>query len=158
MKKVYLSLGSNLGDRRGHLREAVRRIASPEIRVLRESPVYETEPRDLRAQPWFMNQIVEAETELFPRQLLIHLQKIERAMGRQRGIEKGPRLIDLDIVLFGQAKIRTPELEIPHPRMAERRFVLEPLAALVPDLRDPRTGRTIREMLDEVIDQIVRQA
>lgn len=157
MKIAYLSLGSNLGDRRANLSGAIERLNSPELRVLRESSIYETEPRDVRDQPWFLNQVVEVETSLFPRQLLDRLLKIERAMGRRRTVPKGPRLIDLDILLFGKAAVSTPELEIPHPRIGERRFVLEPLAELAPDLRHPQTGATIREMLAKVKDQDVKR-
>lgn len=157
MKTVYLSLGSNLGDRRANLSDAVRRLESAGVRVVRESSIYETEPRDLRAQPWFLNQVVEAKTDLFPRQLLGRTQKIEREMGRKRIVAKGPRVIDIDIVLFGDAVVRTPQLQIPHPRMTERRFVLEPLAELTPDLRHPASMRTVRELLEGVMDQIVRR-
>ena len=158
MKRVYLSLGSNLGDRAAHLREATEALAGTEVRILRESSIYETEPRDVRNQPWFLNQVIEAETDLFPRQLLARTQKIEREMGRRRGADKGPRVIDIDIVLFGGSKVHTPDLEIPHLRMAERRFVLEPLAELSPDLRHPATGRSVREMLETVLDQVVRRS
>jgi 2-amino-4-hydroxy-6-hydroxymethyldihydropteridine diphosphokinase len=157
LKKVYLSLGSNLGDRRAHLREAAERLNANEIHVRRESSIYETEPRDLLQQPWFLNQILEAETDLFPRQLLARTQKIEREMGRKRVVAKGPRVIDIDVVLFGNTVVHRPELEIPHPRMSERRFVLEPLAELSPDLRHPATGRTIRELLEGVMKQTVRR-
>jgi 2-amino-4-hydroxy-6-hydroxymethyldihydropteridine diphosphokinase len=108
-------------------------------------------------QPWFLNQVIECETELFPRQLLARLQKIERALGRKRTIAKGPREIDLDILLFGDAVVKAPELEVPHPRLAERRFVLEPLAELAPDKRHPGTRRTVREMLAGVANQVVRK-
>ncbi len=128
------------------------------MNVLRESSIYETEPRDLAEQPWFLNQVVEVETDFFPRQLQERLQKIERELGRKRTVPKGPRLIDLDILLFGSAVVSTPDLEIPHPRMAERRFVLEPLAELAPDLRHPLTKRAVREMLAQVTNQLVRRA
>ncbi len=108
-------------------------------------------------QPWFLNQVVEAETTLFPRQLLARLLRIEREMGRRRLVPNGPRVIDLDILLFGYLTIRAAGLEIPHPRIAERRFVLEPLAELAPGIRHPRNGRTIREMLSETMDQAVRR-
>ena len=108
-------------------------------------------------QPWFLNQVIECETNLFPRQLLARLQKIERAMGRKRRIAKGPREIDLDILFYGDAVMKAPELEIPHPRLAERRFVLEPLAELAADKKHPGTRRTIREMLAGVASQVVRK-
>lgn len=156
MKTIYLGLGSNLGDRRANLAQAVKRLEAPDLRVKRASSIYETEPRDVPQQPWFLNQVVEADTDLFPKQLLSRIQKIEREMGRKRIVSKGPRVIDIDILLFGDSVLATPELEIPHPRMIERRFVLEPLAELAPDLRDPVTGRTVRELLAPVAGQAVR--
>ena len=155
MKTVYLALGSNLGDREARLREAVAKLEAAEIHILRRSPVYETEPQDVRDQGWFLNAVVEAETALFPMQLLARTQKIEREMGRQRAKIGGPRSIDLDILLYGNVVIQTPQLEVPHPRMTQRRFVLEPLAALAPDLRHPLTGKTVREMLAEIQGQRV---
>ncbi len=118
------------------------------MRILRTSPIYETEPLDYTDQRWFLNLVAEAETTLFPMQLLSRTAKIERALGRVRTVSKGPRVIDIDILLYGRAVIRTPRLEVPHPRMAERRFVLVPLADLVPDLRHPVTHRSVSEMLD----------
>jgi 2-amino-4-hydroxy-6-hydroxymethyldihydropteridine diphosphokinase len=147
-KTVYLGLGSNIGDREQHLRRAVEQLQGPDLRILRLSPLYETEPVDYTRQPWFVNRVAEAETELFPMQLLARLGRVERALGRVRGIPKGPRVIDIDILFFGRAVVRTAKLEVPHPRIAERRFVLEPLADLAPDLRHPVTRKTIREMLD----------
>jgi 2-amino-4-hydroxy-6-hydroxymethyldihydropteridine diphosphokinase len=155
LKTIYVSLGSNLGDRDANLRVARERFHTAALRLVRESSIYETEPRDLPGQPWFLNQVIEVETPLFPRELLTTLQGIEREMGRQRGIPKGPRTIDLDILLFGDAVITTPDLEIPHPRLAERRFVLEPLAELAPELRHARTRLTVREMLARVAGQAV---
>jgi 2-amino-4-hydroxy-6-hydroxymethyldihydropteridine diphosphokinase len=157
LKTVYLGLGSNLGNRRRNLESAVERLASPEVRVLRQSSIYETEPRELEDQPWFLNQVIEVETTLFPRQLLRRLQKIEVDLGRRRTVPKGPRVIDLDILLYAGAKSTAPDLKIPHPRIAERRFVLEPLAELAPDLRHPCTGQTIREILARVSGQAVRR-
>ena len=125
--------------------------------MTRVSPVYETEPVDSTAQRWFFNQVTEAETDLFPLQLLARLQHIERALGRVRTVAKGPRTIDIDILLYGQAVVRRPELEIPHPRMAERRFVLAPLADLAPDLRHPVTRRTVRELLEAAPAALVRR-
>lgn len=157
MKTVYIALGSNLGDRVENLLLARERIASPHVRLTRASSIYETAPRDIVDQPWFLNQVVAAETTLFPRQLLARLLRIEHEMGRQRTIAKGPRIIDLDILLFGEAVIHTAGLEVPHPRMAERRFVLEPLAELAPALRPPRSNNTVQEMLTKVMDQPVRR-
>jgi len=156
MKTAYLSLGSNLDDRQGNLRRALELLASPEIRIRRTSSLYETEPQDLRNQPWFLNLVVEIETTLFPIQLLSRTQKIERELGRQRAVPKGPRTIDIDIVLFGNFVIETPQLQVPHPRMPARRFVLEPLAELAPELRHPVTRRTIREMLTVTPGQAVK--
>jgi 2-amino-4-hydroxy-6-hydroxymethyldihydropteridine diphosphokinase len=147
LKKVYLSLGSNLGERETNLSRALELLASPEVRVTRVSSLYETEPRDLRQQPWFLNIIAEIETTLFPLQFLGRIQKIEKELGRQRVVDKGPRTLDIDIVLFANSVINTPRLQVPHPRMQDRRFVLEPLAELAPELRHPLTRRTIREML-----------
>jgi 2-amino-4-hydroxy-6-hydroxymethyldihydropteridine diphosphokinase len=157
LKLVYIALGSNLGDRAEHLRLASEQVGAPDLRVLRASSIYETAPRDVEHQPWFLNQVIECETDLFPRQLLARLQKIELAMGRKRRMAKGPREIDLDILLFGDAVMKAPELEIPHPRLAERRFVLEPLVELVPEKRHPGTRRTMRELLGSVMDQAVRK-
>lgn len=157
MKIAFLALGSNLGDRRANLAAAIERLAAPDLRVVRASSLYETEPRDVPDQPWFLNQVIEIETDLFPRQLLARTQKIEREMGRKRMVAKGPRVIDLDILLFADAAVSTPDLEIPHPRMIERRFVLEPLHELAPELRHPQTKATIREMLSQVSDQAIRK-
>jgi 2-amino-4-hydroxy-6-hydroxymethyldihydropteridine diphosphokinase len=157
LKTVYIGLGSNLGDRANNLRAARERLEASGVRIRRGSSLYETEPRERFDQPWFLNQVIEAETTLFPRQLLARLLLIEREMGRTRVTPKGPRTIDLDILLFGNAVVHAAGLEIPHPRLSQRRFVLEPLAELVPDLRPPRGQRTVREMLAEVLDQPVRR-
>jgi 2-amino-4-hydroxy-6-hydroxymethyldihydropteridine diphosphokinase len=157
MKVVYLSLGSNLGDRQENLARALRLIGESGIRILRPSAVYETEPQGFRDQPRFLNQVIEAQTPLFPRQLLSRVKKIEREMGRKPAPRNTARIIDIDILLYGQAAVKTEDLEIPHPRMEERRFVLEPLAELVPDLRHPVTRRSVRDMLAAVRDQGVRR-
>ncbi len=157
MKIVYLSLGSNVGDRETHLARARERLNIDGLRLLRASGLYETEPRDFPDQPWFLNQVVEVESSLYPKQLLERTQKIERALGRIPTHPKGPRTIDIDILLYGDTILSTPGLEIPHERMADRRFVLEPLAELAPGLRHPRTGLTVTEMLAQVKNQKVEK-
>jgi 2-amino-4-hydroxy-6-hydroxymethyldihydropteridine diphosphokinase len=156
MKRVYLSLGSNIGDREANLRAAVERLAAPDLRVLRQSPIYETEPAGYTDQRWFLNMVVEAETALFPPQLLARTSGIERALGRKRTMPNGPRTIDIDILLFADTVVLTARLEIPHPRMSQRRFVLAPLADLAPDLRHPLTHQTVRQMLEAAPAQTVR--
>jgi 2-amino-4-hydroxy-6-hydroxymethyldihydropteridine diphosphokinase len=146
-KTVYISLGSNMGDREVNLAEAVRRLATLGT-VTRVSSLYETEPVEFLNQPWFLNCVVELETEKMPRSLLSAMLEIERAMGRRRTVAKGPRTIDLDLLLFGSSVVETPSLTVPHPAMHERRFVLEPLAEIAPDLRHPVLRRSAREMLN----------
>ncbi len=156
MKTVYLGLGSNLGDRREHLSRARALLEASGLEITRASSIYETEPRELLDQPWFLNQVIETQTELFPRQLLARTQKVEREIGRKRTIANGPRVIDIDILLYGDSIVRAGGIEIPHPRLADRRFVLEPLAELAPDLRHPLTKKTIRDLLTRVADQTLR--
>jgi 2-amino-4-hydroxy-6-hydroxymethyldihydropteridine diphosphokinase len=156
LKLTYLSLGSNLGDRERNLRAAIERLGAPGLRVLRTSPIYETEPVDYADQRWFLNLVVEAETTLFPLQLLARAQKVERGLGRVRTVPKGPRIIDIDILLYGAAVMRGGKLEIPHPRMAERRFVLVPLHDLAPDLRHPVVRKTVAELLRAAPPAVVR--
>jgi len=154
---AYLALGSNLGDREAILLQALKCLESAGVQVLRRSSIYETEPQEMREQPWFLNQVVEIETTLSPIELLGQIREIERGLGRQRVVAKGPRTIDLDILFYGDAIIATPELQIPHPRLAERRFVLEPLAELAPNLSHPATGRKVSEMLVAIEGQTVKR-
>jgi 2-amino-4-hydroxy-6-hydroxymethyldihydropteridine diphosphokinase len=156
LKRIYLSLGSNVGDREGNLRKAVERLASDDVRVLRRSRIYETEPVDYEDQAWFLNQVVEADTALFPMQLLTRIGRVEHELGRVRTRRNGPRTIDIDILLYAAAVVNTPRLEIPHPRMAERRFVLVPLAELAPKLRHPVTHRSVHQMLESAPAGVVR--
>lgn len=133
---AYVGLGSNLGDREATIRRAAELIGASRL-----SPVFETEPWGLEEQPLFLNAVAEVETGLTARSFLDHLLDVERRLGRERiGPRWGPRIIDLDLLLFGGERISEPGLEVPHPLMLERRFVLEPLAALVPDLEIPGTG------------------
>jgi len=157
LKNVFLSLGSNVGEREAQLRQAVQRLEAAGVQVVRTSSVYETEPQDMREQPWFLNLVLEVETSLSPAQLLAQIREIEESMGRMRDMPKGPRRIDIDILLYGESIVETDDLQIPHPRLAQRRFVLEPLAELAPDLRHPQSGKTVSELSRGVQDQVVRK-
>jgi 2-amino-4-hydroxy-6-hydroxymethyldihydropteridine diphosphokinase len=157
MQIVYLSLGSNLGNREANLKQAIRMLECPRFRVLRVSSIFETEPMDIKDQPWFLNLALEAESELFPMQLLSRIGRIEKQMGRTRTIPKGPRTLDIDILLFGPFIVDTPHLAIPHPRMTDRRFVMEPLAELAPELRHPVLRRTMQELIPESAGKVLRR-
>lgn len=146
-KVVYLSLGSNVGDRAANLNAAIDRIASLG-KVIAVSSFYETEPVEFTAQPWFLNCAVALDTEKMPRQLLAAIFDIEKEMGRRRVQKKGPRTLDIDILLFGNSTIKTKGLTIPHPAMHERRFVLAPLAEIAPEARHPVFKRTVSELRD----------
>ena len=145
----YLSLGSNVGDRKGHLLQAIGRLREHGLYVALSS-FYETEPVEVTDQAWFMNCAVALESGEIPAQLMANILAIEKAMGRQRIQRKGPRTIDIDILLCGDAIVNTPDLTIPHPAMAERRFVLEPLAEIARQARHPVLRKTVRELLDEL--------
>jgi 2-amino-4-hydroxy-6-hydroxymethyldihydropteridine diphosphokinase len=157
MKTVYLGLGSNVGDREQMLQAAIDRLQSRELRILRVSSIYETEPQGRRNQRWFLNLAVEAETDLFPRQLLGRIAKIEQQLGRRRMLANGPRTIDIDILFYGNFVVEKPELKVPHPRFAERRFVLAPMVELAPEMRDPVSRRTMRELLPATAGQGLRK-
>ena len=152
MPAIYLSLGSNVGDREANLRAAIAALRPLGVHVNQLSSIYETEPVDYLDQAWFLNCAVEAETELQPHALLQSLRAIESQLGNQKEFAKGPRKIDLDILLYGSDTIATVDLQVPHPRMHLRRFVLEPLAEIAPDVRHPVSGQTATEMLTQTPD------
>lgn len=146
MATVAIALGSNLGDRRGHLVWAVEQLGRT-LRDIRVSPLVETEPVDVPGpQPPYLNAVLVGETDAGPDELLGVLMGLEQACGRERPAWRAPRTLDLDLILHGDVVIDTPTLSIPHPRFRERSFVLDPLADLVPEMRDPMTGRTLREL------------
>lgn len=157
MTALYLGLGSNIGNRDANIRQALDQLQTDDLRLLRVSSLYETEPMGFQDQPWFLNQVAEFETELSPPQLLKQIQAVEKTLGRKREIVNGPRTIDIDILLFGDVIMNTAELTIPHPRYRERLFVLEPLLELNPALQDPETRQPIAAMLDTVHGQAVRR-
>ncbi|MEW6211478.1 MAG: 2-amino-4-hydroxy-6-hydroxymethyldihydropteridine diphosphokinase [Acidobacteriota bacterium] len=176
---VYIGLGSNLGDRAENLRRASERIAALGLAITRESSIYETEPVGFHDQPWFLNQVIEVDTTgvSFARvddspdadaqslieasALLEALLEIERVMGRERTFANGPRVIDIDLLLYGNRVFhqtqKKPHLIVPHPRMHLRRFVLEPLSEIAPFAIHPSLGKTSRQLLDDLEDtSIVR--
>ena len=157
-KRVFLSFGSNMGDRVGNIRKALEQLPGVGVEIRRVSSFYRTEPVDFRPQAWFVNCVAEAETRHMPMQLLKAVKLVERALGRRPSVAKRPRPIDIDILLYESVIVRSAVLNIPHQRMAERRFVLLPLRELAGSLRHPVSKRTVYEMLAKAGDtnQVVR--
>jgi 2-amino-4-hydroxy-6-hydroxymethyldihydropteridine diphosphokinase len=154
---AYLSLGSNVGDRKATLEGALGRLeASRRVRILKRSSIYETEPIGYIDQPWFYNLAVEIETELDPEELLTLTKQTELELNRTREIRWGPRTIDIDIVMYDEIAMSNDRLTLPHPEMTQRRFVLEPLHEIAPGLRLP-DGRRIADLLPSVASQEVRK-
>jgi 2-amino-4-hydroxy-6-hydroxymethyldihydropteridine diphosphokinase len=147
LTRTYLSLGSNVGDRSANLHQAISRLGEFG-ELVGVSSFYETEPVEVTSQPWFLNCALGLDTQESAQNLLKRILQLEQEMGRRRGGNKGPRNIDIDILLFGDQVISFPDLDVPHPAMHQRRFVLQPLAEIAPDASHPRLRRTIRELRD----------
>jgi 2-amino-4-hydroxy-6-hydroxymethyldihydropteridine diphosphokinase len=149
MVEVYLALGTNLGDRAQNLEAAISGL-SDFVDVKKVSPTYETEPKYVEDQPQFFNLVVAGRTELAAMDLLERLKALETSLGRTPSERFGPRLIDLDIIFYGEAQIDLPDLTVPHPGLAERAFVLRPLADIAPTKLHPASGKTVKAMLHEL--------
>jgi 2-amino-4-hydroxy-6-hydroxymethyldihydropteridine diphosphokinase len=152
MTIVYLSMGSNVDDRLANLRAAIAALLPAGVLVKQVSSIYETEPVDYLDQPWFLNCVLEAETDMQPLALLEELRSIETHLGSQKEFAKGPRKIDLDILLYGAETIVTLDLQVPHPRMLQRRFVLTPLAEIAPSLKHPSWPAPASTLLSQLTD------
>jgi 2-amino-4-hydroxy-6-hydroxymethyldihydropteridine diphosphokinase len=152
-RTIYLGLGTNLGDRAVNLEQSLTALTAAGIEILKQSSLYVTEPLGFGPQNWFLNCVVEAATQFMPRQLLRATQQVERAMGRRKLVRNGPRIVDIDILIYGASVVSMTDLEIPHPRIAERRFVLVPLREIAPALRHPTLRCTIAELLAATPDR-----
>ena len=148
MSIVYISIGSNIGDREENCRKAIKLLKENGIALKRESSLYETEPWGVKNQPKFINMAIEVETDKEPEELLRVLKEIEKEIGRKESVKWGPRVIDLDIIFYNDLILKTENLEIPHPLLQERDFVLKPLSEIAPDKKHPVTGKTVKEMLE----------
>lgn len=150
---VFLSLGSNVGDREENLRAAIAALPELGVKIKKVSSIYETEPVDLLEQPWFLNCVVEGETTVPPIELLKRLRELEKRMGSKKPVARGPRLIDLDILVYGQQSIDSRDLQVPHPRMHLRRFVLAPLAEIAPGFKHASWSGTAAQLLAGLKDR-----
>src|SRR5688572_618614 len=153
--RIYLALGSNLGDREGYLKSAIDGLSRRDIRILRSASVFSTEPREVLDQPWFLNTVLEGDTLLAPEELLDACLAVEQENDRKRDTSKGPRTIDIDIIFYGSEIIQTTALTVPHPEFANRRFVLQPLAEIAGGFTDPVSRKTVGELLESCRDKAV---
>lgn len=153
MHIVYIGLGSNIGNREGNCRKAIRLLEENGLKVKKQSSMHETEPWGVKDQPKFINMAIEIETSKKPEDLLGILKNIENQMGRTESVKWGQRIIDLDILLYDDLILETPHLEIPHPFMHEREFVLKPLCEIAPDKKHPIIGKTIKDLLEGLKQQ-----
>jgi len=154
-EQVFLALGTNIGDREANLCNA-RKALAPKVTIIRESPIYITPPWGYEDQPEFLNQVIEVRTKMGPACLLRYLKRIEKKMGRLKTFRNGPRLIDLDILFYGQRVVKRSKLNIPHPRLQERAFVLVPLSDIAPDFVHSVLGMTVESMLAKINTEGVR--
>jgi 2-amino-4-hydroxy-6-hydroxymethyldihydropteridine diphosphokinase len=151
-QEIYVGLGSNLGDRLANIRKAIELMKEEGIEIIKESSIYQTEPVGYKEQGWFLNSVVKGTTELSPRGIWKRLEKIEKLMGREREVKWGPRIIDLDILFYGNKVLNGKELQIPHSELHKRRFVLIPLQEIAPKLAHPIFKKTVSELLRDLKD------